>query len=54
MEADRHTWLQQLTNACDHALSELELRGDPLLFPLIEDIQQLRVRLQTELDGDPG
>ena len=27
MEADRLTWLQHLTNACDHALSELELRG---------------------------
>ena len=52
MEADRLTWLQHLTNACDHALSELELRGDPLLYPLIEDIRQLRVRLQTEFDGD--
>jgi hypothetical protein len=54
MEADRLTWLQKLTAACDHTISELEHRGDPLLYPLIEDIRQLRVRLQTELDSDPG
>jgi hypothetical protein len=54
MEADRLTWLIKLTNACDQALSELEHSGDPLHLPLIEDIQQLRQRLQTELDGAAG
>ena len=54
MEADRLAWLQKLTHACDPAISELEHRGDPLLSPLIEDIQQLRHRLQSELDGDAG
>ena len=54
MTADRLTWLQKLTNACDHTISELEHRGDPLLSSLIDDIQQLRDRLQTELDADPG
>ena len=54
MEADRLNWLKKLTNACDHAISELEHRGDPLLSPLIDNIQQLRQRLQRELDGDAG
>ena len=54
MEADHVVWLQRLTTACDHALTELEHRGDPLVHSLIEDIRQLRDRLQTELDGDAG
>jgi hypothetical protein len=54
MEADHLAWLQKLTHACDHAISELEHRGDPLVYALIEDILQLRHRLQTELDGDAG
>jgi len=54
MEADHVVWLQRLTTACDRAITELEHRGDPLVYPLIEDIRQLRDRLQTELDGTGG
>jgi hypothetical protein len=54
MEPDRLAWLQRLTHACDHAISDLEHRGDPLLYPLIEDIRALRQRLRTELDADAG
>ena len=54
MTADRLTWLQKLTRACDHTTSELEHRGDPLAAPLIKDIKRLRARLQAELDGDAG
>ena len=53
MEADRLTWLQKLTTACNHAISELEHRGDALHYPLIEDIRQLRDRLQADLDANP-
>jgi hypothetical protein len=52
MEADRFAWLERLTHACDHAITQLEHRGDPLLQPLIEDLRALRLRLQTEPDGD--
>jgi hypothetical protein len=54
MEADRLTWLQKLTSSCDHTISKLEHRGDPLAGPLINDIKRLRARLQAELDGDAG
>ena len=54
MTADRLTWLQKLTNACDHTISELEHRGDPLASSLIADIKRLRARLQAKLDGDAG
>ena len=51
MDADRLIWLQRLTRACDHAISELEHRGDPLLCPQIDDIRQLRDRVETEIDA---
>ena len=54
MEPDRLAWLQKLTHACNHAIGELEQRGDPLVYALLDDIRRLRDRLQSELDGDAG
>ena len=54
MEADRLVWLQRLTNACDHAISELEHRSDPVLDPLIDDIKALRQRLMANSPATPA
>ncbi len=51
METDRLAWLLRLTRACDDSLADLEKHDGAGVDTLKHDIQELRNRLQAELDG---
>jgi hypothetical protein len=50
----RRPWLEHLLVACERVSHNVPDPGDPYLRHLLADVEELRSRLQTELDSLPA